>query len=413
MKILWICNIMLPKIAENLKLFAPVGGGWLSGLSDDLLKQEDISLIVCFPYKEKISGSACDMQYYSFIEKNAFDTISDIIEKEKPDIVHIFGTEYKHTLDAVDACVKTKVIKNTIINIQGLVSVYAKHYAAFLPYSVQKKYSFRDFVKQANVVKGMKKFQKRGIYEIEALKKVEHVIGRTDWDFACTTQINPNLNYHFCNETLRTTFYKNKWSIDSCKRHSIFVSQCHYPIKGFHLMLEAMLQIIKLYPDAILYTTGRRLISKADIKSKLKATYYEIYINKLIKKYKLENNVVFLGALNESDMCQAYLNAHTFVSASSIENSPNSVGEAMILGVPCVSSDVGGVKNMMAHTVDGYIYPADEPYMLAHYVCEIFKNDELASEFSINARSHALKTHDREVNLKTMLEIYNEIGGCK
>jgi len=81
----------------------------------------------------------------------------------------------------------------------------------------------------------------------------------------------------------------------------------------------------------------------------------------------------------------------------------------MILGVPCVASYVGGVPDMLKHGEEGFIYQTDAPYMLAHYVCEIFENEDLALSFSKEAREHALKTHDRETNTKRLIEIYNSI----
>ena len=109
-------------------------------------------------------------------------------------------------------------------------------------------------------------------------------------------------------------------------------------------------------------------------------------------------------------MCDRFLKSHVFVSPSSIENSPNSVGEAMLLGVPVVSSDVGGVKNLLTHGEEGFVYPYDEPYMIAHYVCHLFGDDALAQTLSEHARAHAAHTHNREENLQKMLEIYREIG---
>ena len=97
--------------------------------------------------------------------------------------------------------------------------------------------------------------------------------------------------------------------------------------------------------------------------------------------------------------------------SSSIENSPNSLGEAMILGVPCVASDVGGVADLLKHKEEGFVYQTDARYMLAHYVCEIFAYDELALEFSAKARMHVIKTHNKEENTKSMMEIYREITG--
>ena len=108
-------------------------------------------------------------------------------------------------------------------------------------------------------------------------------------------------------------------------------------------------------------------------------------------------------------MKKRYLSAHVFVSPSSIENSPNSLGEAMLLGVPSVTSDVGGVKNMLEHGKEGYVYPFDEAYMIAYYVSKIFDDDSLATEMSKNAKAHAQITHNREKNLETLLTIYRNI----
>ena len=47
--------------------------------------------------------------------------------------------------------------------------------------------------------------------------------------------------------------------------------------------------------------------------------------------------------------------------------------------------------------------------MLAHYICEIIKNEKLALKFSKNARQHALNTHDRNENTRSLIQIYNEI----
>ena len=117
----------------------------------------------------------------------------------------------------------------------------------------------------------------------------------------------------------------------------------------------------------------------------------------------------FTGILYEKQMCERHLKSHVFVCPSSIENSPNSLGEAMILGVPCVASDVGGVADMLKHQEEGFVYQADAPYMLAHFVCEVFADDEIALQISVNARKHAMRTHDPEKNLKALLSIYEQI----
>lgn len=412
MKVLWLCNIILPKIATHLGVRSSPVGGWLSGISDNLKKQSNIELAICFPFSDNVNGSVDDLIFYSFSKqnrKNHEKRFCEIIGDFSPEIVHIFGTEYPHSLEMVKACEKLNIEHKVVISIQGLVSIYHKHYLANLPNKVVHAYSLKDILKFSNVNKRKKNLEKNGKYEVEAIKNVKHIIGRTDWDKACTQRINPSAEYHFCNETLRDSFYNYTWDIDMCEEHSIFVSQCTYPIKGMHYMLEAMADVVKVYPDAKLYTTGANPL-KLSLNQKIRQTYYNRYLGKLIKKYSLENSVEFLGSLKEEEMCNRFLQSNVFVSPSSIENSPNSVGEAMLLGVPTISSDVGGIKNMLTHEKEGFIYQADAPYMLAYYIKKLFEDKDLQLRLSKNAQNHAAQTHNSALNAERLVEIYNIIN---
>lgn len=412
MRVLWLCNIMLPQVAAANDLKSTPGGGWLVGLSEALSAMENIRLLVCFPREkgQTLKGKTGNYEYRSFHQtKDSAPELERILREFSPDVIHIFGTEYKHSLDMVLTCEKMGLLDRTVISIQGLVSVIARHYCAFLPQSVTRQKTLRDILKGGGILSGQRAFCCRGAHEIAALEKAHHVIGRTDWDRACVQKINPAVQYHFCNETLRPTFYQHQWSFDQCEKHSIFVSQCSYPVKGFHLMLEAMTEIVRDYPDAMLYTTGRDPLH-CSVPGKLRQTYYSKYIGKLIRQYGLENHVRFLGTLDEEQMCRQYLRSNVFASCSSIENSPNSLGEAMLLGVPSVASDVGGVKNMLTHGEEGFVYQADAPYMLAYYVKKLFGDPELQTRFSQEAKQHAVDTHNEEKNQEALLRIYKEVS---
>jgi len=418
MNILWLINIPLPEASELMNENPTPFGGWLVNASAALSEQSDINLSITFPKKgireiQTLEGNK--IKFYTFspvsdkIVSSGFLNVQfeEILKKSKPDIVHIFGTEYSHTLAMVNTCNKENI--KTVISIQGLVSICSRHYMASVPERVQRRFAFRDFIKQDNLKQQQKKFDNRGKFEIEAIQKVKHVIGRTTWDKACTTQINPNVKYHFCNETLRDEFYKHEWSLGKCERNSIFMSQGSYPIKGLHYMLEALPKIIIKCPKTHLYIAGENITKSNSIKEKIRLSSYGSYIKELIQKYHLKNYVSFTGNLQEKEMCEQYLKSHVFVSASSIENSSNSIGEAMILGVPVVSSDVGGVKNLLTHNEEGFLYQHNAPYMLAHYICEIFADVELALKFSEKARAHAAKTNDREENVRQIVKIYKDI----
>ena len=418
MKILWMCNVIIPKISQKLNRPQNNFGGWIVGLLEVLKNDQDIELAICFPIdneNEILQGHIDGLKYYAFnrnqVNQIYYDdtvehNLKKIINDFEPDLVHIFGTEFPHTL------AMTKIFnkpERTIVNIQGLCSVIEKHFLDGLPWKVQKKYTFKDFIKRENLIKQRNNFKIRGEYEIKALHNVSNVIGRTTWDRACTSQINPIVNYYHCNETLRDSFYNKSWNLEKCEKYSIFISQCSYPIKGFHYMLEAFPYVLKKYPNAHIYTTGHDFVNNSTFKDNIRISSYHQYLKQTIIKNNLKDKITFLGDLNEEQMCSRYLNSHVFVSPSTIENSPNSVGEAMILGVPTIASDVGGVKDMLVNNEEGFIYPKDEYYMLAYYICEIFSNDKLANDVSKKAKQHALETHNRKKNTLKMKHIYNDI----
>lgn len=420
MRILWLVNIALPEASLLMNERSSASGGWLINTAKILSKYEDVELAVAFP-KNNIENNQTlhgeRIKYYAFpkikskerasIDDNRY--LKDILEKVNPDLVHIFGTEFEHSLAMTNVCNVRGI--DTVISIQGLVSVIGKHYMSNLPFGVQKRFMFRDFVKQDNIQQQQKKFIEKGKLEREAIKRTKHIIGRTTWDKACTSQINPDATYHFCNETLREEFYNHKWKLDQCERFSIFTSQASYPIKGIHFVLEAMPLILKRFPQTKLYIAGYDITKVDTIKQKIKLSSYGKHIRNLIKEYKLGESVIFTGVLDEEKMCQRYLKSHVFVCPSSIENSPNSLGEAMILGVPSVASYVGGIPDMLKDKEEGFLYQHDAPYMLAQYICEIFENKDLAIKFSKNAREHASKTHDRDENIRRLIGIYEEIKG--
>lgn len=412
MKILWLGGIVLPRIAKLENLPINNMNGWLIKTSENM--PNNIQLVYVFDSNRKISGRTAYYSYYGIKCKKAsakrfreeyIEPAMDILKKENPDIIHIWGTEGSHSLAMVEACERLGIIDRVIISIQGLVSEYFYHYTAFLPHKIVRRHTLRDFLK-GNIEKGKKVFYKRGLLEKEAIERVQHIIGRTDWDKGCVWYINPNATYHFNNETLRDEFYTGQWNYESCEHFSIFCSQGHYPIKGIHLVLEALSRVVKEYPSAHLYIGGKDYLKVPFYKQ----SSYGAYLVDLIKKYNLESNVSFTGFLNAEQMKQRYLKCNVFVSASSIENSPNSLGEAMLLGVPCVSSLVGGVPNMLLHGEEGYTYPADEVHMLSYYICKVFSEEEKVSEIAQKARNHAIKTHSPENNMNQLMRIYQEVS---
>lgn len=320
----------------------------------------------------------------------------------QPDIVHIHGTEYAHSLAWVKAC----GADNVVVSMQGLVSVYSNYYYGGIGFwSLIRNLTIRDLLRNDSLFLQRSRMERRGRYEVELLKSVHHVIGRTSWDKSCAWAINDNLVYHFCNETLRQSFYGDIWSIDKCNRHAIFLSQGHYPIKGFHKMIEALPLVLKEYPDAEVYVAGNNFVSS----SVLKRNGFSNYVMRLLKRYKLSGKVHFLGPLSETEMKSQYLKSHVFVCPSAIENSPNSVGEAQLLGVPVVASYTGGTMDMVKDGETGFLYRFEETALLAYRICQLFADDNLCVHMSDKERVFAHHRHDATVNASTLINIYNNL----
>lgn len=418
-RVLWLCNAIIPQVSEKLNVNAGTGGGWLNQLSDIFDKIDDIELCVVAPFLQRDElvhiTFGNKSEFYGFPKKirepwryddSVEEVFARILAEFKPDLVHIFGTEFPHTLSMV------RVFNNpdkTIIHAQGIISAIAKHYTAFLPEKVVKRYSFRDFIKRDNIEEQKHKFTLRGEYEIEAIKKVGHVFHRTEWDEAVIKEINPTVCLHYAQEMMREAFYLGTWSYENCEKYSIFISQGNYPLKGLHIMLEALRTVRELYSGVKLYIAGDDILTVGSFKDKIRESYYSKYIRRLIIDWDLTGNVEFTGPLSEEKMKQRYLKSNVFVSASSIENSSNSVAEAMLLGVPIVSSFVGGCTSLVEHGVNGLLYQADAPYMLAYYICKIFEDKDIASSIGRKEVEKACALYEKEKIVDSILQTYKEM----
>ncbi|MDO5544818.1 MAG: glycosyltransferase family 4 protein [Eubacteriales bacterium] len=414
MRLLWLCNVA-PSEVRQAAYGKPGSGWWLDHAFSDLRKTGNTMRIL---YPEQTGRGELDDKccYATFRrpDRHKYDPAMEVFFRQElrdfqPDVIHIWGTEYAHTLAMLRCCEEAGLLDRTAVSIQGLCTACARHYTEGIPHAIQRRFTFRDFLRQDNILQQQKKYALRGDMETKALQLTRHIIGRTDWDRACTSLINPQAQYHFCNETLRSPFYTSRWRYENCQKHQIFSSSCVYPIKGFHYLLEAFALVLQKYPDATLAVPGASFLDRG-LKSTLRRDSYHKYLVELTKKYHLEDKITFLGKLTPERMKEQYLRANVFTLPSTVDNSPNSLGEAMLLGTPCVAADVGGVSTMLTHGTEGFLYPSADPGMLAYDICRVFEMETQAEELGAAASRHAAATHDPEKNLAGLLEIYRQLS---
>ncbi len=423
MRLVWLVNTILPQIADKRGDKKDVINGWTVKLADKMAEDSDIDFTVFYPQhemRENITGNAGDIRYVGFYEEAIPETVYNPdmtralkaeIDKINPDIVHIWGSEYVHTLSMVRAFNKPD---RTVISIQGLIFYCGLAYDSGLPEKTINRHTFRDLIRKDSIKEQKEKFLKRGECEIAALKEVNHVIGRTSWDRDSVLKINPALNYHHAGEILREAFYYSgeKWSPKTAVKHRIFMTQSYYPIKGIHFVLEALQIIKKEFPDVRLAVTGKDM-RPSSLKDHIKQDSYGKYICELINVYGLTDNIEFLGTKDAPEMITQYLKCSVFLLPSVMENSPNSLGEAMLLGVPCIASAVGGTPDMMKAD-EGWLYDYRDKDALVSAVREAFQmidmerngEDTGLMEMLDRGVKHAKKCYDIEKNTEAYRDIY-------
>lgn len=420
MKVLWVINIMLPQIAQKLGKNATNREGWISGVLGRLCEsttEYEVSIaypvneygieectvcnnIKCYPFFE-------DLAHPEYYDDDIESAINNILKKVEPDLVHIFGSEFPH------AYATAKMFNNpqrTVISMQGICAQIAKDYMALLPKKVISSVTFRDFVRKDSIKQQQRKFYLRAVNEAAAVGCTNNIIGRTKFDRDAVLAIKDDVRYFKVNETMRSSFYDGRWAVEYADRHSIFLGQGDYPIKGMHFLLEACSQLKTKYPDLKIKIAGNSIINAGSFKDKLKTPAYGKYLRKLIKDGDLEDNITVLGNLTETQMKEEYLSSALYVCASYVENSPNTLAEAMLLGVPIVCSTAGGILDMISED-EAYIFERGDSKQLAECIDAVFTSEDNEPSVVLDkckrAYERAGEEFNPELNFEALINTYN------
>jgi len=330
-----------------------------------------------------------------------------VLDDFQPDVIHVHGTEYFEGLLTGRGYLNCP----TVISIQGIIDVYQHYYWGDIPFhKLVTSRTLRDWLRFDGLIEQRMKWIKRAKFEREMFIKNSAYIGRTLWDRAHTFRLNPNARYHHCDELLRPPFYNGQWNINGITRHSIFASSAGYPIKGFHILIKAVSLLKREFPDITIRTPLARFYhSDHGLKRFWKdqrSGGYERYLTDLIKIEKLEKHIISFPSLDAQGMVDELQKAHVFALPSLIENSPNSLAEAMLIGTPTTSAFVGGIPDMAKDRESLLFFPSGDEAVLAEQIRRIFLDDNLAHKLSEESKRVAMLRHSEDIIVSKMLEVY-------
>lgn len=215
-----------------------------------------------------------------------------------------------------------------------------------------------------------------------------------------------------------------KKKIDSAEHHVLFLgnSNTHHAPASTNLVADPFGNLTEeCAPHAkIVITSGglkadrTSIIQKPQWKKSLKLTIQNVNDTALrvVKKiYTQFWTVTFrvIETASQQELVEAITNSHCYVHTSYIDNSPNSLCEAQILGAPVLATHVGGISSLVNHGVSGLLFPANDPYTLASLLKRMASDRPLAEKIGEGARKEALHRHDSENIKNTLVKIYKEI----
>jgi glycosyltransferase involved in cell wall biosynthesis len=125
---------------------------------------------------------------------------------------------------------------------------------------------------------------------------------------------------------------------------------------------------------------------------------------RLINELKLQDRIQLVGFQKNSKMY--YKSFDIFVLSSHYEGLPYSLLEAMIMGIPCVGTDVVGIKDLIIHGKTGYLVNEEDHVGLAKSVISLLENPSLLSTFSNNAKKMTQTNFNFNEGIKEYEEFY-------
>ena len=398
------------------------GKGWISSLLQLALATEGLELVVAYenysPDKKETEESGrlkivpiniCryskrqiikDMMTKKEVDDFVISEGLKIVEEEKPNLIHVFGSEWCFGLLASRSGVPV------VIHIQGLWSQIRN--CLLLP----GQSSLFDRLKPELLTHPLGFFARYHYYNIsterhrreeEILRRNKYFMCRTRWDQAVVRFYNRHAKIFHMDEALRPDFMNGgrRWERrqeTGDRRLVICTTGACYAIKG----PDVVLKTAKLLRENTDYRIEWKWIGGTDEDIR----EYE----KLTKIKAKEVGVRMMGTLSAEQMAEELLSADMYVHTSYADNSPNAVCEAQALGLPVIATDAGGVVSLFSSGYDrSMIVPINDPFYLASKVVELREDRDKAMMLSNENWTIAHERHDYHRIAKQLQEMYRSI----
>lgn len=388
------------------------GGGWISSLQKEIEKIPNINLGIAFHMDfELFKNKTENVTYYPIpnptikkyqknliwllkgekelikvLEEKYLDSYLKVINDFKPDIIHIFGSERYFTI--ISDIINIPII----LHIQGFMNPI---FNAYFPCGISEHdYIWLDYnpLNILNRKRNLLNIKNSAKRELRTLKNIKYFMGRTTWDYRLSKIYNPNSIYFHCDEILRPDFYQlNTHQTIKTKIVSTISSPLY---KGEDLIIKtAKILNEKLNSNFEWHIFGVKKSSN----------------NYKITNIKTKNNIIYRGIVDSQTLKQELQECAIYVHPSYIDNSPNSLCEAQIMGIPSIATYVGGIPTLIKNGETGFLVPANDPFQTAFIISTLLSDENLRNTIGKQAKEVALVRHDKVKITNQLLNIYENI----
>lgn len=425
MKILWISTSPIGPASEILKMpYAGTSGGWIKAAYDAFMKTNngiDELSFLCSSKKVK-KGHVLSREnelgkaYCLNLPKIPFGKMpngrtkklwSKVIASINPDVIHIWGTET--VTQYLGATCSADIPK--VLFLQGNIGIHSRYREGYLNTKADKRYY--GMIGKIKRIRGKVKwryFKRQVSFENEILLACKNIMTDNEWSKAYCTSISPHLNFFENHIQLNQRFQTTVWDYDSCEKNTIFTIFGNNANKGIHQLLRAILIVRETIPDVKVIIPGSfNSIGQKRMKKTLKMLPYEIWLENFILKNNLQKNIVFAGRLSVDEMVSQLKKCNVFVNPSCMETHASSLREAMIMGVPCITSLCGTVTEFVTHNCNGLIYRYEEYENLAYYIKNLLQDSKGARQLGESARKELLNMKERKTAIP-LEDVYSTVA---
>jgi colanic acid/amylovoran biosynthesis glycosyltransferase len=164
------------------------------------------------------------------------------------------------------------------------------------------------------------------------------------------------------------------------------------PAKGQHILLAAVDQLVKSHRSVRLRLVGGGQDRKG--------------LEREVTKRGLGSHVIFEGIINQDRIRELFYKADVFALPSFAEGIPVALMEAMAMGIPCVTTFVAGISELIRDGIEGILVAPSDRDGLVHAIERLIDNPKLCRDLARAGRERVIDKYNLDRNVARLATVF-------